>query len=327
MNANGPATLADARVVVLAGGLSYERDVSLRSGRRIADALARVGVQAELRDVDTELLPALMADPPDAVVFALHGQVGEDGALRSVLDLIRVPYVGPTADAADRAWSKPTAKSLLREAGIPTPEWVSLPRTTFSDLGATPLLARIVDRLGLPLTIKPASGGSGLGVHVVSDTADLPSAMIGCFAYGDVALIERYAAGRDVAVAVVDTGSGPTALPAVEIAPKSGHYDYAARYNPGATTWHVPARLDEKTADEVASLAVDTFTALGMRDLSRVDLRVDEDGDALVLEANVVPGMTETSLFPLAAEAAGLDVGDLLADLVLSATRRHGRPG
>lgn len=316
IQADAMDALADARVVVLAGGLSYERDVSLRSGRRITDALTRVNVTAELRDVDVSLLPGLVADPPDAVVFALHGGVGEDGSLRSVLDLVDVPYVGPSAAAARRAWDKPTAKALLAEAGITTPEWIALPRETFSDLGAGPLLDRICERLGLPLVVKPTTGGSGLGVHLVHSKADLPAAMVGCFAYGDVALVERLAPGVDVAIGVVDGDSGPVTLPAVEIEPNSGDYDYAARYNPGATTWHVPARLDAAAAQAAASAAVAAYEALGLRDLSRIDLIVSDSGEAQVLEANVVPGMTETSLFPMAAEAAGLDLGVLLAGMI-----------
>ncbi|GAA4912729.1 D-alanine-D-alanine ligase [Stackebrandtia albiflava] len=315
--------LDEARVVVLAGGLSYERDVSLRSGRRITDALTRVGVAAELRDVDDSLIPSLVADPPDAVVFALHGHIGEDGSLRSVLDLIGVPYVGPDAAAARRAWDKPAAKAVLAAAGIPTPEWITLPRDMFTDLGAGPLLERIADRWGLPLAVKPASGGSGLGVHLVRRTADLPAAMIGCFAYGDEALVERFAPGVDVAVGIVSGPEGPITLPAVEIAPNSGDYDYAARYNPGATTWHVPARLDEAVAEEVRRTALAAYHALGLGDLSRIDLIVPESGPPQVLEANVVPGMTETSLFPMAVEAAGLDVGVMLAGLVRRVLHRR----
>lgn len=317
-----PAVLTDLRVLVLAGGLSYERDVSLRSGRRVLDALRAVGMEAELRDADVALLPTLVADPPDAVIIALHGATGEDGSLRGVLDLCDVPYVGCDARASRRAWDKPSAKTVLREAHIPTPDWVALPHDRFSELGAVAVLDRIADRLGLPLMVKPAQGGSGLGAAVVRDSAALPAAMVGCFAYDSTALVERYLPGTDVAVSVVDLGQGPQALPAVEIVPRNGVYDYAARYTPGRTTWHTPARLTAEVAEAVAGLAVAAHTALGLRDLSRVDLIVDADDQPHVLGVNVAPGMTETSLLPLAAQAAGLDFGRMIGTLVSQAASR-----
>jgi D-alanine-D-alanine ligase len=313
---------ADARVLVLAGGLSYERDVSLRSGRRVLDALRAAGLDAELRDADATLLPFLASDRPDAVIIALHGATGEDGSLRGVLDLCGVPYVGCDARSSRLAWDKPSAKAVLREAGIPTPDWVALPHDRFSELGAVAVLDRIVDRLGLPLMIKPAQGGSGLGAGVVRDAPALPAAMVACFAYDSTALVEQYVTGIDVAVSIVDTGEGPRALPAVEIVPRNGLYDYAARYTAGLTTWHVPARLDASVAAHLASVAVAAHEALGLRDLSRVDLIVDETGEAHVLEVNVSPGMTETSLMPMAVQAAGLDLGELLATFVDRAATR-----
>jgi D-alanine-D-alanine ligase len=312
----------DSRVLVLAGGLSYERDVSLRSGRRVLDALRSVSVEAELRDADVSLLPALETDPPDAVIIALHGATGEDGSLRGVLDLCGVPYVGCDARAARVAWDKPSAKALLREHGIPTPDWVALPHDRFSELGAVAVLDRIVDRLGLPLMVKPAQGGSGLGASVVREAAELPPAMVGCFAYGTTALVERYVPGMDVAVSIVDLGDGPQALPAVEIVARNGVYDYAARYTAGLTTWHAPARLTDEVAGQVAETALAAHTALGLRDLSRVDLIVDDAGKPHVLEVNVSPGLTETSLLPMAVQAGGLDFGKLLANLVRLAITR-----
>ena len=312
----------DVRVMVLAGGLSYERDVSLRSGRRVLDALRAVGVQAELHDADVSLLPTLQADPPDAVVIALHGATGEDGSLRGVLDLCGVPYVGCDARASRLAWDKPSAKSMLREAGIPTPDWVALPHDRFSELGAAAVLDRIVDRLGLPLMVKPAQGGSGLGAAVVREGTDLPAAMVGCFAYDSTALVEKFVPGKDVAVSIVDLGAGPEALPIVEIVPRDGVYDYAARYTAGLTTWHAPARLDDEVAASVSETALAAHKALGLRDLSRVDLIVPEDGSPQVLGINVSPGMTETSLLPLAVQAAGLDLGRILATLVERAVAR-----
>lgn len=311
-----------ARVVVLAGGLSHEREVSLKSGRRVLDALRTARVEAELRDADLTLLPALAADPPDAVVIALHGGTGEDGSLRGVLDLCGVPYVGGDARAARLAWDKPSAKAVLREHGIPTPDWVALPHDRFSELGAVAVLDRIVARLGVPLMVKPAQGGSGLGAAVVRDPEGLPAAMVGCFAYDQTALVERFVAGVDVAVSVVDLGTGPRPLPAVEIEPSGGVYDYAARYTAGLTTWHAPARLAPKVAVQVAATALDAHQVLGLRDLSRVDLIVDGAGEPHVLEVTVAPGMTETSLLPLAVQAAGLDLGEVFATLVARAAAR-----
>jgi D-alanine-D-alanine ligase len=310
------------RALVLAGGLSHEREVSLRSGRRVLDALRTARVEAELRDADLHLLPALAADPPDAVVIALHGATGEDGSLRGVLDLCGVPYVGGDARAARLAWDKPSAKTVLRERGIPTPDWVALPHDRFSELGAVAVLDRIVARIELPLMVKPAQGGSGLGAAVVRDPEGLPAAMVGCFAYDQTALVERFVPGTDVAVSVVDLGGGPRPLPAVEIVPKGGVYDYAARYTAGLTTWHAPARLEPKVADRVAATALEAHRALGLRDLSRVDLIVDETGEPHVLEVTVAPGMTETSLLPLAIQAASLDLGEVFATLVARAAAR-----
>ena len=310
------------RVLVLAGGLSYERDVSLRSGRRVLDALLAAGIDAEVRDVDVTLLPYLSADPPDAVFPAVHGSPGEDGSLPGVLDLVSVPYVGSTAGAARLAWDKPTAKSLLCDAGVATPPWVTLPHSTFSELGAQSLLDHIIARLGLPLVVKPAHGGSGLGVVAVRSADALPAAMVGAFAYAPTVLVERYVPGIDVAVSVIDEGDGPQALPAVEIEPPDGNYDYAARYTAGITTWHCPARLPEKVLTEVSETAVRVHTALGLRDLSRVDMIVGPDGDIQVLEANTAPGMTETSLLPMAVEAAGRRLSDVLRNLATRASTR-----
>ncbi|MEV6599011.1 D-alanine--D-alanine ligase [Actinoplanes sp. NPDC051346] len=315
-------TSTDPTILVLAGGLSYERDVSLRSGRRVLDALRAAGMSAEMRDADVTLLPTLRDDPPDAVVIALHGATGEDGSLRGVLDLCGIPYVGCTAAASRLAWDKPSAKSMLREQGIRTPDWVALPHDRFSELGAVAVLDRIADRLGLPLMVKPAQGGSGLGASVVREAADLPAAMVSCFAYDSTALVEKYVPGMDVAVSVLDLGEGPFALPPVEIVPKNGVYDYAARYTAGLTTWHTPARLSPSVAEIVAETAVAAHRALGLRDLSRVDLIVDAEGVPHVLEVNVSPGMTETSLLPLAVQAGGLDFGKLWGALVGRAVAR-----
>jgi D-alanine-D-alanine ligase len=317
--ADRPTEETPLRAVVLAGGLTFEREVSLSSGTQVVEELARVGVDAELRDADAELLPGLAAAPADAVFVALHGATGEDGALRAVLDLAGVPYVGSPAAACRLAWDKPAAKSVVRTAGVTTPDWVALPHSTFRELGAGAVLDLIVARLGLPLMVKPASGGSALGAQKVTRVEDLPAAMVSCFAYGDTVLVERFVDGVEVALSVVDLGEGPEALPAVEIEPESGVFDYTARYTPGLTEYHAPARLADDVAARAAEVAVRVHEVLGLADLSRTDAIVTPDGVVHFLEVNVSPGLTETSMFPMAVEAAGHDLGEVLARLL---TRR-----
>lgn len=312
------------RVLVLAGGLSHERDVSLRSGRRVAEALRDAGCGVEISDVDADLLPELAARTPDVVWPLLHGASGEDGAIRDVLDLLGLPYVGSSPAACRVAWDKPVAKSVAARAGLAVPESVSLPHGTFRELGAQAVLGAIVDRLGLPLVVKPARGGSALGVSVVRNTEDLPRAMVDCFAYGDVALVERFVEGIEVAVSVVDAGDGPTALPSVEIVADGGMYDYDARYTAGATEFFCPARLADAAVTAVREAALACHAAFGLRHLSRTDLVVDRWGTPWFLEVNVAPGMTETSLLPQSVEAAGLDAGRLYRTVVEVA--RTGRP-
>ena len=313
---------ADGRYLVLAGGLSHERDVSLRSGRRVLDALRSEGVEVDLRDADARLLGVLSDGKYDAVLVALHGGAGEDGALREVLDLAGVPYVGSPPVSCRIAWDKPTAKALLLRAGLSTPASVVLPHAAFRELGSAAVLDLLVGHLGLPLMVKPARGGSALGCSMVEEPDELPAAMVSCFSYGEAALVERLVDGTEVAVTVVDTGSGPRALPAVEIAPLSGVYDYTARYTAGQTEFTTPARLPEEQAVAVAEVAVAAHRALGLRDLSRVDAIVDRDGGVQVLEVNTAPGMTETSLLPMAVDAAELSFGRLLLDLLARAAQR-----
>ncbi|MEP6760776.1 MAG: D-alanine--D-alanine ligase [Sporichthyaceae bacterium] len=310
------------RVVVLAGGLSHERDVSLRSGSRVVDALVDAGWDASLRDADAGLVAALAADPTATVFPVLHGASGEDGAIRAVLELLGIHYVGSRPDACRLAFDKAIAKSVVAQAGLRTPEARALASATFRDLGAPALLDALVDRLGLPLVVKPNSGGSALGTSVVRAREELPTAMVGAYAYADVVLVEQFVAGTEVAVSVVDTGQGPIALPAVEIAPDGGIYDYEARYTAGRTEFFAPARLEPETAEMVAEAAVAAHRALGLRDLSRTDLMVDAAGVPWFLEVNVSPGMTETSLTPQAVRAGGLDLGQVCADLVQAAAGR-----
>lgn len=297
------------RVLVLAGGISHERDISLRSGRRLADALLAHGVEVEIRDPDASLLGALRRDRPAVVWPALHGASGEDGALRGLLDFIGVPYVGSRSDAARLAWDKPTAKTIVSRAGVSTPASITLPRDAFRELGAVGILEEIADEFPGPLVVKPSQGGSSQGVSIVNDRADLPRAMVDAYTYSDVALIERRIMGVEIAIGVLDTGDGPVALPAVEIEPLGGVYSYEARYTAGETRFYAPARIEDAVAARAAEAALAAHSALGLRHLSRIDFIIDGAGTPWFLEANVMPGLTETSVFPQALEAAGHDLG------------------
>lgn len=302
-------------VVILAGGLSHERDVSLRSGRRVADALRSAGVDVAVLDLDADLVPALRDLHPDLVWPLLHGASGEDGSVQDMIQLLGYPILGTGPRASRVAWSKPIAKRVVAQAGLATPDFVTLPQSLFRELGASRVLDAVVSRLGLPLVVKPASGGSALGVSLVTSADDLPRAMVDCFAYGDTALIEHAVLGTELAVSVVDTGSGPTALPVVEIV-TDGAYDFDARYNPGRTEYFTPARLDPSVAASVAAAGVAAHVALGLERLSRTDLILTDDGVVHFLEVNIAPGMTETSLFPQAVEASGHNLGALYRSLV-----------
>ena len=273
-----------------------------------------------MHDVDADLVPALRETAPDIVWPLLHGASGEDGSVRDVLELLGMPCLGTGPRASRIAWSKPIAKTVVAREGINTPEFATLPQSLFRELGASRVLDAIVEKLGLPLVVKPATGGSALGVTLVRDAADLPRAMVDCFAYGDTALIERAISGTEVAVSVIDVGAGPEPLPAVEIV-TDGAYDYDARYNPGRTEYFAPARLDPERAQRAADVAVAAHRALGLRHLSRTDLIVDADGEPWFLEVNVAPGMTETSLLPQAAEAGGHHLPTLYRQLVEAALR------
>ncbi|WP_197319553.1 D-alanine--D-alanine ligase [Saccharomonospora sp. NB11] len=316
--------MAEGTVAVLAGGLSHERDVSLRSGRRLSVALRDQGLTVHEWDTDSGLLERLQNERPDAAVVALHGGAGENGSVQTILEMLGVPYVGTSSRGCRKAWDKPIAKALVENAGFSTPRWVSLPHSTFRELGAQPVLDAMVERLGLPLILKPDQGGSALGAQVVHDAAELPAAMVGCFAYGDTVLAEQFVDGVEVAVAVVERDGGPEALPPVEIVPEGGVYDYTARYTAGLTDFFAPARLSDESRAAVQELAVQAHSLLGLRDISRTDAIVAEDGTVHFLEVNSSPGLTETSTVPMAFEAAGTSLGAVFTDLVHRAAQRGG---
>ena len=309
------------RVLILAGGISHERDVSLKSGRRVADALADSGCEVEIREPDSELIGHLIATRPDVVWSTLHGAVGEDGSLQDLLSLAQIRYVGTQAEGARLAWNKPTAKILLARHGVQTPASITLPSSSFKELNAESVLAMVATELTYPLIVKPARSGSAQGVNQVNNAKEFSKAMIEAFAYCDEVMVEKFVAGTELAISVVDLGGGPVALPAVEIVPESGSFGYNERYTPGQTDYFVPARLPATTLEAAAELATTAHSALRLRHLSRIDMIVDEDGTPWFLEANVTPGMTETSLLPQSVVASGQTLPETYLSLVQAALR------
>jgi D-alanine-D-alanine ligase len=313
-------------VAVLKGGRSLERNVSLRSGAHAEQALERLGHEVTAVDVGPSFLEQLRGARPDAAFIALHGREGENGTVQALLEAIGIPYTGSGPTACMRCTDKVLAKYLMREADIPTPHFHFLRQASIKELGAAGALGDIEAGLGFPVVVKPASQGSALGVKFARSGEELPSALVGAFSYDPKILIERYVKGRDLAVSVLDGEDlgAPLALPVVEAVPRQeDFYDYESRYEIGMTTFVCPAELPAATTERAQQLALDVYELLGCHGVARVDLMLDDDsGDLWVLEANVVPGMTDTSLLPQAADAAGIGFDELIARVLQSARTR-----
>lgn len=309
------------RIAVVAGGRTPERDVSLRSGHRVLAALGSHAHDAALLDpAEVPLTEALQTLAPDLCYLTLHGKEGEDGTVQRLLDLLGIPYTGTAALDCELAFDKVLAKDILAREGVRTPVWAVVEGWALRDLGAGAALGRVVDRVGLPCVVKPSRSGSALGVSFVDREADLAAAVMAALSFSGAAIVEAKVEGSEVAAGFA--GDPPEALPLVEIVPKGGVYDYAARYTAGATEYFAPARSDADTAQAVNDLARSALRALRLRDVTRVDTIVDRDGIPWVLEVNVSPGMTETSLLPMAARVAGWSMGDLCERIVRAASRR-----
>ena len=301
-----------SNVAVLAGGLSLEREVSLMTGRRVGSALGDLGHQVTTLDLDDRLVPKLAEGGFDAAFLALHGKTGEDGTIQGLLELLQIPYTGPDPTASALAWDKVTAKGLISRAGIATPAWIAMSVDAIRDMGAAKAMHQVVERLGLPLVVKPAQGGAALGVKIVHEADELSAALVASLSYHSVVAIEQYVEGTEVAVSIVDGAP----LPAVEIVPKTGAYDYSARYTHGATDFYAPARVDQSVATRAQEAALGAYTQLGCRHVTRADLIIDANGQPWFLELDTSPGMTETSLLPMAAQAAGWSFSDLCERLL-----------
>jgi len=302
------------RVAVLKGGRSLERQVSLKSGARVQDALHRLGHEVIAIDVGHDLVRRLREAQPEVAFVALHGRDGEDGTVQELLEALAIPYTGSGVSACIRCSDKVIAKNHMLDAGIPTPDFFAFNETAFKELGAADALPAIEERLGFPVVVKPAGQGSALGIKFAAAAREVPGALVAAFSYGDKVLLERHVRGRDLAVSVLDG----EALPVVEAVPNDeDFYDFEARYEIGRTRFVCPAELPDETATRAQAIALEVWDVLGCRGFARIDLMLcDETGELSVLEANAIPGMTETSLLPLAADAAGIGFDALVGRIV-----------
>jgi D-alanine-D-alanine ligase len=307
-------------VAVLKGGRSLERQVSLRSGARVEDALGRLGHEVVAIDVGLDLIRRLRELRPEVAFIAMHGRDGEDGTVQELLEILDVPYTGSGVLACVRSMDKVLAKHLMLEAGIPTPEFFAFNETAFRELGAAEALGAIEERLEFPIVVKPSSQGSALGIKFARSAADLPAALVAAFSYDSKVLLERHVDGRDLAVSILDG----EALPVVEAVPQGDDefYDFQARYEIGRTSFVCPAALPEGATERAQELALRTYRLLGCHAFARVDLMLDAAGELTVLEANPIPGLTETSLLPQAAEAAGISFDALVGRILELALAR-----
>lgn len=306
-----------SRIVVLKGGRSLERQVSLRSGAQVEDALERLGHEVTGVDVGHDMVARLREIAPDAAFVALHGRDGEDGTVQELLEIVGIPYTGSRVGACMRCADKVLAKHVFRDAGIPTPDFFAFSEAAFKQLGAAEALAGIEERLGFPIVVKPSDQGSALGIKFARGRGDLPAALVAALSYSDRVLLERHVAGPDLAVSILDG----VALPVVEAVPQGENfYDFEARYEIGRTAFVCPADLGDEATARAQELALRAHEALGCGSFSRVDLMMDgESGELFVIEVNAIPGLTETSLLPQAADAAGIAFDELMARILAPA--------
>ncbi len=303
---NGTGSRA-AAVAVLMGGWSGEREVSLATGRAVLDALKRLGYRCWCVDVGRDLAAVLKRRRPDLAFIALHGRGGEDGTVQGLLETMGIAYTGSGVLASALAMDKKCSKWLFERHGLPTPPW-RLARAG-EQVGAGDL------PFGFPAVVKPSGEGSTIGVSIVREAAALPAALKEAGGHGGEIIIERYIPGAELTVAVL----GRQALPAVEIIPAEGFYDYQAKYQSSATRYETPARLSPDMAARLGDLAVRAVDVLGCRGAPRCDFRVDPEGAPFLLEVNTIPGMTDHSLLPKAALAAGLSYDELVERIVREA--------
>ncbi|PKQ16789.1 MAG: D-alanine--D-alanine ligase [Actinobacteria bacterium HGW-Actinobacteria-7] len=311
------------KIAVLMGGRSLEREVSLSSGRQVCAALEAAGYYVLALDVTADLVGTLRSERPNAAYIALHGKYGEDGTIQELLEFLRISYTGPGVVASALSWDKSVTKHLLAENGVSTPAWVTLTADAFKEMGAATAIDLMGEAVGgFPVAVKPSRQGSALGMRKVQSAGQLAEALLDALSYDTAAIVERWIDGTELAITVLGTGDEVEVLPAVEIVPTGALYDFDARMAADGADFFVPARVSADVAARAASIAARVHQLIGCRDVSRVDMVIDSAGVPQVLECNTSPGMTETSLLPMAAKAAGMTFQDVVSKVIAAALAR-----
>ncbi len=305
------------KIAVLKGGRSLERNISLKSGARVEKALAKLGYRAEGIDVDARLVKKLKKMKPDAAFIAMHGKSGEDGTVQELLDILGIPYTGSEVLPSIRCMDKVLSKHIFVADRIPTPRFYAFNRDAFQELGAVDTMPTIAGELGLPIVVKPSGQGSALGVRFAHTVEELPAALISAFSFDNKVLLEKYVKGQELAVSII--GRQPRALPIVEAVPKTEFFDFESRYTMGKADYIVPAEIPDDIAARAVDVSLSAFNSLQCSGFGRVDLILDENSDVWCLEINTIPGFTETSLLPMAAQAAGLSFNEMVEEILLCA--------
>ena len=302
--------MKDKRIGVLMGGLSPEREVSIQTGQAVYDALADRGYDVHRIFVDSDLDQVLRQSPIDVAFIALHGTYGEDGCVQGLLETLGVPYTGSGVMASALAFDKLKSKELFRLYNVPTPPYYCLHSTEIEKLEERH------GSFGFPAFVKPRRSGSSVGAGRARDFSELQECCIEAAAFDDSILIERFVAGREIAVGVLDG----RALGAIEIEPKAGFYDYRSKYQAGQSNYHFPARLSPTRYKGLLNLAERAVMCVDARGATRVDLLVTEGENEYVLEVNTLPGLTPTSLLPKIAKGSGLEFADLCEHILAGAS-------
>lgn len=310
-----------AKIVVLRGGHSMERDVSFITGTRVQRALERLGHEVHPLDIEDSTTESLLDLQPDAAFVCLHGPGGEDGTVQALLETLDIPYTGSGPLSSIRCMDKDYAKRALQAAGVQTPPFRTFLRRAMNEMGAAAALQVAADSLGYPFAVKPAREGSSFGLSRVEEPDGLLEAVYEAFGYDAKIILEKWIEGPEISVPIVESEEGePEVLGLVEIRVREGEYDFQAKYTPGATDFAIPAEVSNVVTEQIEDTALTAYRTLGCSGFARIDTIV-ERGTPKVLDVKTIPGFTETSTFPLAAEASGISFEKLVEKILAAALK------